>query len=87
MGKVGPGQLGAMKQSWAVQRDFLRLGDDTRGGKGAAHGIWGHCFKGEVGLEGGLEAEGLAIESPSQSSRRGFWCRVGREIRRLSQLP
>lgn len=57
-GKVGSGQLGALKQSWAVQREFLRLGADTRGGKGAAHGTWGHCCKGGVGLEVGVGSRG-----------------------------
>lgn len=39
------------------------------------------------GLRWELKAGGPAITSPSQSSRRGFWCRAGREIRRRSQLP
>lgn len=79
--------MGPLKQSWCVQREFLRLGAEARGEKGAAHGIWGRCFKGEVGLEMGVGSRGSGHGSPSQSSRRGFWCRAGREIRRRSQLP
>lgn len=66
-----------------MQRLLLRFGAEAMG---QPMGFGGYCFKGEVGPDlGGWKR--LAITSPSQSSRRGFWCREGREIRSRSQLP
>lgn len=65
----------------------MRLSAEARGGKGATHEVLVAVLGAGWGLRWGLEDGGPAITSPSQSGRRGFWCRAGREIRRRSQLP
>lgn len=87
MGKSGVRAVGGSKAELMCAEEFLRLGAEARSGKRAAREIWGRCPKGEVGLEMGAGSRGSGHGRPSQSSRRGFWSRAGREIRRRSQLP
>lgn len=57
--KVGPEQLGGLRgKSRVAQREFPMLGAEAKRGKGAAHGIWGYHFKGEVGPEMGAGSRG-----------------------------
>lgn len=61
---MGSGQLGALKQRWCVQREFLKLGAEARGEKGAAMGVGVAALRVRRDLSCGLEAGGPARAVP-----------------------
>lgn len=86
--KVGSRQLGGSEAKLeCVEGKFLRIGAETRGGRRATHGLWGHCFKCEVEPEMDVGRRGSSRHKSLPVRQEGFWCRMGREIKRRSQLP